>query len=98
MPHSLQFVANRFRLQIAKRTVHSIAATQLSNQATKQLSKPTNKGMNMNTTKIIAAAATVAVNVVLAVAIIGLFGDNNSANDNVQVAKVESITIVAKRA
>jgi hypothetical protein len=54
--------------------------------------------MNMNTTKIIAAAATVAVNVVLAVAIIGLFGDINSANDNVQVAKVESITIVAKRA
>jgi Mn2+/Fe2+ NRAMP family transporter len=64
----------------------------------------TEKGTNMNTTntKIAAAVATLVANAVLAVAVVGLFGDNHSSdqpnNAPSQVAKVETITIVAKRA
>jgi hypothetical protein len=51
--------------------------------------------LNMNTTKIIAVVATVAVNAVLAAAVVNLFEGNKA--DNVQVAKVETITVTAKR-
>jgi hypothetical protein len=80
---SLQFVANRFYSPNAARTVHFIAATQ-----------PT-KEMNMNTSKIVAVVATIVVNAVLATAVVSLF--ERSTDSKVQVAKVESITIIAKR-
>jgi hypothetical protein len=54
--------------------------------------------MNMNTTKIAAIAFTVVVNAVLATAVVGLFGGEAANTAYTQVAKVEQITIVAKRA
>jgi hypothetical protein len=50
----------------------------------------------MNTTKIIAVAATLAVNVILAAAVVNLFAGDKTYD--VQVAKVETITVTAKRA
>jgi hypothetical protein len=48
-------------------------------------------------TQLNAVAATIAINTILALSVAGLFS-GNSAEQNTQVAKVETITVVAKRA
>jgi hypothetical protein len=57
--------------------------------------------MNMNTTKVTAVVvtslATLIVNAVLAVAIVGLFEKDTNTTINTQVAHNEVITVVAKR-
>jgi hypothetical protein len=60
-------------------------------------SNATNQEMNMNTSKTIAAAAAVLVNLVIGVSVYTLFS-NESPNSNVQVAKIESITVIGHRA
>jgi hypothetical protein len=50
----------------------------------------------MNTTKIVAVVATLAVNAVLAAAVVNLFAGDKV--NHVQVGKVETITVTAKRA
>jgi hypothetical protein len=40
---------------------------------------------------------TLAMNFVLAVSVVGLFTGESTTNDKTEIAKVESITIVAKR-
>jgi uncharacterized protein HemX len=62
--------------------------------ATNQPHQP--KEMNMNTSKTIAAVAAIVINVVIGASVYALFS-NESSNSNVQVAKVESITVVGQR-
>jgi hypothetical protein len=56
----------------------------------------TRKNFFNATSKAAVAVAAVAVNLVLATAVVGLF-DGHSANDATVVAKVESISVIGKR-
>jgi hypothetical protein len=82
-PRFSQFVAYGFQLKSEPRTVHSIANAVTNRQG---VNMNTNTTRRISKTTVVAAVCAVAINVTLAVALVGLFGGSSSNEVDVSIA------------